>query len=115
MTGVKWVRLDTNIWGNPKILSLIREGKYRPVAVYLFGLAYSGGQGNEGFIPEIALKVIHGSRNDAQILTTFGLWEAVPGGWNVHDWHEYQASNDTLALRSKRAQAAAQARWNREQ
>lgn len=112
MTGVQWVRLDTAFPDNPKVLELVHAGHHRTVFVYVCGLAYSGAQGNEGWLPVSALVRIHGRKQDAARLVDSGLWEAHPGGWAIHDWLEYQPTNETIAIRTKRAQAAALVRWH---
>lgn len=111
MTGVKWVRLEASFPDNPKILELAYAGRHRAITVYVCGLAYSGAQGNEGWIPAPALARIHGRKTDATHLVNAGLWIPRPGGWEIHDWLDYQPTNDAIALRTKRARAAAETRW----
>ena len=55
MSGLKWVRLDTAFPDNQKVLHLVEDNAWRAIANYTFGLAYSGRQGNDGFIPKPAL------------------------------------------------------------
>lgn len=111
MTGVRWVRLEAGFPTNPKMLTLFTANRHRAVAVYMCGLAYSGSQGTDGWIPRAALPFLHARPTDAHHLETAGLWEPHDGGWVIHDWHDYQPTNDTIAARTHRARAAAQARW----
>lgn len=112
MTTLRWVRLDTGFPSNPKVLELAHQGRHRAIAVYLCGLAYAGSQGNEGWIPEYALPHIHGTKREARYLVDIGLWIARPRGWTIHDWLDYQPSNDVVRERTERAKAAALIRWN---
>lgn len=114
MTGLPWVRLDSGIARNHKILALLdmKDG-YRAVTSYVFGLGYSGEQGTNGFIPRNALPFIHARATEAQRLVQVGLWHADPGGWLINDWLEYQPSNEASIARSTRARAAAAARWGK--
>lgn len=109
-----WVRLDTGFPRNHKLLALLgtRDG-HRTALVYVCSLAYSGEQGTDGFIPREALALIHGRPVDAIRLVDVHLWLPEPGGWVIHDWMDYQPSTEEHHMRSKRARAAAAARWSK--
>ena len=115
MSTLAWVRLDTAMPRNQKVLALtaLKEG-HRAAFVYLCSLAYAGEQGTDGFIPYPALTMIHGRPVDANKLVDVGLWVPAPGGWSVHDWADYQQSNAETEKRTKRAKAMAEARWSKE-
>jgi hypothetical protein len=109
-----WVRLDSNIATNHKMLSLLAQKRHRAGLAYLFGLAYSGGHELDGYIPEAALPFLHATSSDASALVEVGMWEIAPGGWMVNSWNEFQVSNDENKKRRERAQKAAQKRWGGE-
>lgn len=106
-----WVRLDSNLATNHKILGLAADKKWQTIAVFCFGLGYSGGHGTAGFIPQTALPFIHANKRIAMDLCEAGLWVARPGGWEINDWAEYQPAHDEAAERSRKAKAAAEIRW----
>lgn len=106
-----WVRLDTSWPRNPKFLMLIEDRKWRAISVWTAGLAWSGEQGQSGFVPYFALPACHGTRKEAQELVEVGLWEPAEGGYQIHDWADHQPSNDEHEKRSQRARAAALKRW----
>ncbi len=108
-----WVRLDTQWPQNPKFLMLIEDKKWRAIAVYFAGLAWSGSQGQAGYIPRAALPMIHGTTKEATELAAVRLWIPAQGGWDINDWAEYQPTNEEHEKRSKRARDAANARWGR--
>lgn len=111
---LQWIRLDTSFPRNHKVLSLLaqRDG-HRTAFVYLCGLAYSGEQGTDGFIPQEALALIHGRPADSMRLVESRLWHTDPGGWLINDWADFQPSTEVTQLRQKKARAAAMARWDR--
>lgn len=110
--GLPWVRLDTQFSSNPKLLALLAEPNgYRAAFGYLCSLAYSGGQGTDGFVPVEALPFIHLRRTDAQRLVEHRLWITQPGGWLINGWDEKQESTEETKQRRVRAQAGAAARW----
>ena len=108
-----WVRLDTSLPRNPKILALIGEKDgYRAAFVYVCMLAYSGEQGTDGFVPREALPFLHARHADVTRLVTHNFVYPQPGGWLIHGWDEFQESSEETKIRRKRAQALAAARWN---
>lgn len=103
--GLPWVRLDTAFPHNPKLLSLLGEKDgYRAALVYVCGLAYSGAQGSDGYIPEAALPFIHARRADADRLVAYNFWQKSPGGWEINDWAEFQQSSEETQARKGRLQ-----------
>lgn len=110
-----WIRLDTSMPDNPKVLRLLamKEG-HRAAFVWCCSLAYAGKHGTDGLIEEFALARVNGRRVDAQRLVDVGLWEAVDGGWQIHAWAEFQESTGETQARSERARVAAQKRWAKE-
>jgi hypothetical protein len=108
-----WVRLDSNIASNHKILALLAERDgYRAAFAYVCALGYCGGHGTDGFIVTNALGFVHGTQNVTRLLTKYGLWIPAEGGWLINDWEEYQESTPETQKRRVRAQAGAAARAN---
>ncbi|SNR32805.1 hypothetical protein [Blastococcus mobilis] len=108
MAGLPWIRFDTDLPDNPKVLALIaRRGGQAAAFVYCCGLAYSGRHGTDGFIPAAALPRVHGRRADATALVAVGLWDETDDGWFIHGWDEYQqASSTSEVIRGKKREAS---------
>lgn len=109
-----WVRLDTAMPRNHKILDVIEQKDgYRAAFVYLAALSYSGEQGTAGFIPRSALPFIHARAVDVTKLVAARLFVLSPdgGGWDIHDWAEFQPTTEEHLKRSNRARNAAAVRW----
>lgn len=115
MAGLKWIRIDTQMFENPKLLHLKEDKQYRAIVVHLEGMSYSGRHALDGFIPKAALRIIGANTADANRLVRAGLWDPAPGGWRIHAWEEYQLSTDDMQARRERAQKGAAARWKREE
>lgn len=114
MAGLKWIRIDTQMFENPKLLYLKEDKKYRAIVVHLEGMTYSGRHALAGYIPKAALRIIGATTADAKHLVEAGLWDIAPGGWLIHDWAEHQLSADDMEKRRDRAQKGAAARWKRD-
>lgn len=114
MSGLPWIRFDTSLPDNPKILNLVEERDGRAAGfVYCCGLAYSGKHGTDGFIPGSALPRINGRPADPGRLVSTELWLPVAGGWQINGWADKQESTDETQARRERAQKAAAARWEK--
>lgn len=114
--GLPWVRLDTSMPDNPKILRLLdeREGE-RAAFVWICCLTYSGKHGTDGFIPRGAAPFVHGRSTDFARLVHVEALKVVPGGWEIPGWDEFQESNDDTKRRSDRARYAAAVRWSKDE
>jgi hypothetical protein len=102
--GLPWVRLDTQMPHNPKIVELVAAKKHRAAFIYIASIAYAGGHGTDGYIPEHSLFLIHATKTDAKDLVTVGLWIPAPAGWCINGWDEFQVSDDAARQRRERAQ-----------
>ena len=132
-----WVRLDTAMPDNPKIIDLCDTGDAGMAAAFVWvcSLAYAGKHSTEGFIPRGMLARLNGRAKHAKLLVDHRLWDDLPPkGWRIHSWDEYngmvidfdtafplqarsnggkaRAANMTPEERSASASKAAQARWN---
>jgi hypothetical protein len=114
--GLPWIRLDTSMPDNPKILRLLdyRDG-HRAAFVWLCCLTYSGKHGTDGFIPKNAGPFVHGKSTDFARLVAVEALKVVPGGWEIPGWGEFQESSDASKLRRERAQRAAAIRWSKDE
>jgi hypothetical protein len=106
-----WVRLDTAFPTNPKVLQLAEDKKWQAITVYVAGLAYSGAQGTDGFLPSTCLPFLHGTRRTASDLVSVGLWKGCPGGWDINGWIEFQPTSNEHEERRRKAKVAAEIRW----
>lgn len=98
-----WVRLDDQFPDHPKI------DQAGPLAgwLYVCGLAYCNRQLTDGFIPKATmprLSAVAQPAKHARALVNAGLWDEVDGGWQVHDYLQFQPSRESvLAEREKAA------------
>lgn len=112
MSGLPWVRLDTNIWHHDKVFDLLAERDgYRAFTVYVCSLAYSGGTGTDGLITKRAVPTIYGTKRTTDLLVLHGLWIGDPAGkgWRVKNWDTRQE----LAVVAESKRAAKQAAANK--
>jgi hypothetical protein len=105
---VTWVRLDDSAPLHPKLLAAGPEAAWLWVA----GLAYANRHTTNGVIPPQALTALYPSdqwprarlAKLATTLVTAGLWTVrEAGGWEVHDYAQYQAEAMRDAVAQRRA------------
>jgi hypothetical protein len=100
ITAVSWVKIDDGAPDHPKQLAAGAEACW----LWVCGLAYCNRQTKRnGFIPEqkvIALFPCRNAQKLADRLVEVGLWEAVEGGYLVHDYAEFQPSENLRAARA---------------
>ena len=109
-----WVRLDTSMPDNPKILGLLTERDgHRAAFVWICCMAYAGKHGTDGFIPREAVSRVNGRNTDMTLLVRHSALKELAGGWEICGWDEFQLSDDAAVKRREKAQKAAAARWSK--
>lgn len=109
---VPWVKLDDHFAQHPKVAA---AGPLA-MAMQVAGLSYCNRELTDGFIPRSVARTLIDCDPEAGITVTcqwiidrlmsFEMWEAVEGGYRIHDYHDYQPTKEeALALREKRAEA----------
>lgn len=126
-----WVRIDDRFTENPKVLT---AGPLA-IAMQVAGLCYCNRELTDGFIPRSKARSLldwefvrdekifqigvasgmAGSDVDCQcvidILVDAGMWEVVDGGYQIHDYEDYQPSKaQVLAERESSARRQAEFR-----
>src|SRR3989442_1137875 len=87
-----WVKLDDSFAEHPKILAL-SDAAFR---LHVRALCYCGRYLTDGLIPR---SFVGGSRAWRELLAA-GLWDThAEGGWQIHDWLDYQPTRDAVTQR----------------
>lgn len=109
-----WVRLDTAMPDNPKILHLIDSHKEGMAAAFAWvcSIAYCGKVGTDGFLSRSALSRTNAKPIHARLLAEHGFWIPDGGGWTVHDYLDYNPTTEDIQRRSEKARDAAARRWH---
>lgn len=76
--------------------------------------SWSMQQLTDGFIPNQIVAALGATTADAAALVSARLWDAAPGGFQFHDWAEYQPTREqVLAERADAAERMRRVRANR--
>ena len=87
-----YFKVDDGLAFHPKMMRLSANA----VRAWLFAGTWCGRYLTDGFLPDDALSVVKGSAEIADELVAAGLWDEVDGGYQFHDWCEYQYSKDQI-------------------
>jgi hypothetical protein len=93
---MSWAKIDDGWWCHRKTMGL----PLASAGLYALALSWSCAQ-RSPIVPTTFLPMVGGTDADASPLVERGSWHVVDGGWEIHDWAEYQE----LSVSEKRAEA----------
>ncbi len=108
-----WIRIDDRLANHPKIFAAARllgrnwrgAGPSLVLGWYVASLSHCNCNLTDGFIANEYVEKSKHVANPlllADIMVRVGLWEVVPGGWRIHDYHHYNLhADEVLAKREK--------------
>ena len=100
-----WTKIDDQFYDHPKVVAAGPLG----IALFVCGLSYCSRHLTDGFISTIQVRRlidIDDPRVIAEKLIAVGLWERRDGGYQVHDYLDYNPSRARIeATRRARAEA----------
>lgn len=106
-----WIKVYNSLPTHPKI---IRAGD-RAAWLFVCGLCYCNEHLTDGYIDAAVLQIlapgVRSVEKLASALVSSGLWEQVEGGWQVHEYREFQRS--ASEVREQRAKATERKRRSR--
>ena len=110
-----WVRIDEQFYNHPKLAAL---GAYMLpcVGLHLLALCYCNTYLTDGLVPSGQIPRLAGDLREllpdgqpwglVDRLVAAGLWEPAEGGYQIHDFLDYNPSRKEVeVLRQERAQA----------
>lgn len=114
-----WFRMDSNWFTHDKVLDLLADPspkRAEAVVSWVASVGWSAGHGTDGRIPASALRHIHGSKQTADLLVKYRLWEPATGAWQIHNFQKYQQLSDQVFLvrqeKSKSGAYGGHVRWH---
>jgi len=97
-----WAKIDDKFPRHPKVLiaagDLGRFGHARVVDVALQGKCYAAEHLTDGFIPREAVRSFIDPHpfEVAAVLVKVALWHEAEGGYQIHDWADYNPSAEAI-------------------
>jgi hypothetical protein len=98
-----WIKVDDLFIDHPKVIvaeALITPfGHARVIAMWLHTMAYTNRHLTDGFIPQIITETVRSETDSASVvraLVAAGLWHEAPGGYRIHDYHDFNPSAEDV-------------------
>lgn len=93
-----WFRLDDSFHSHPKVIAAGNEA----VGLYVRCGTYAAQHLTDGFVSK-SIVTLYGAESLAARLVETGLWHRTRGGWNIHDYLDYNPSRETVEKERKAA------------
>lgn len=104
-----WVKLDDQLHAHPKAARAWALCD-ASLGLHMLAMSYSGCFDTHGLVDEVfvAGKIPGAARRRKAVdaLVTAGLWKPVDGGWQIHDWTDYNGDAETREAARKAKQEA---------
>jgi len=94
-----WAKLDDALLDHRKLIeagrALGKDGRAKALGLYSGGLLYSQKHLTDGVLTREVVEAVFGGDflakpiEGARAMVKAGLWEAVEGGFRVHDYHDH--------------------------
>lgn len=97
-----WFKVDDSFHSHPKVLAT------EPAALGLWVVAGAWSSSNltDGFVPDYVLtRLLPDALKLAEKLKTSGLWHRKKGGYQFHDWGDYNPSKDEVEAERQAARS----------
>ncbi len=103
-----WFKVDDHFWSHPKISDLSNDA----ISLWVRAGSYSAQHLTDGFIPDaVVRRQLWSDKSAAEELAESGLWVVAEGGFQFHDWLQYQpTAADTLSKREAARERVRKAR-----
>ena len=86
-----WFNVHDHMWAHPKFIVLSAEA----TRLWVRAGAWCSGQLTDGYIPHAVLPLL-GKRQAAVELVKHRLWEVTDGGYQFHDWADWQRTREQV-------------------
>lgn|SRR5215472_1303655 len=93
-----WFRLDDSFHSHPKVIAAGNEA----VGLYVRCGTYAAEHLTDGFVGR-SIVLLYGSEALAARLVEARLWNRARGGWNIHDYLDYNPSREAVEKERKAA------------
>lgn len=96
-----WFQIDDRLWAHPKFLGL----PDRALALWVKAGAWCASHLTDGFVPDKVLPLLGAKQPAVNDLLRHGLWLKVDGGYQFHDWLDWQRSREQVEADREKARS----------
>lgn len=108
-----YIKVDQSLADHPRCIRIDARYFYGALGLHVSGIGWCDRMRTDGFIPaDIMPRLGKGSYKPLVTqLVSVGLWDEVEGGYQIHDYLDWQNSAEYMAERSESAKQSASHRW----
>lgn len=106
-----WVKIDDRFHSHRKV----RQAGLEATGLHVRALSYSAAEDLEGHVETAWVTEAAGKRAAKLVaaLVDAGLWEPNGNGWVIHDYLDFNPTNEERAKKAADAKRAADKRWGK--
>lgn len=105
-----WGRLDDSLYDHPKLDLLAPDHRLEGVGLWAVSISWSNRYLTDGLVPTRQVERLGGSIALADELVVAGLFDSVPTGYAIHDFHDFNDTK-TEVLERREKEAKRKAEW----
>jgi hypothetical protein len=91
-----WFRMDDSFPSHPKVLGIPRRDRLAAIGLWTLAGGWCAKQLTDGYLAEHMVDEIGGTQKAAATLVEVGLWDIVEGGYQFHDWNDYNPTREEV-------------------
>lgn len=100
---MSWFKIDDGFADHPKVVGLQdHDGWKGALALWTLAGSWCSRQLTDGHVPAGIVRRLGCSREDAALLVEAGLWLEVEGGYQYHDWGDYNPTRASVEERREK-------------
>lgn len=111
-----WGRVDDHHYRHPKVTELDESLRKGCLALFWLAISWCNDHLTDGRVPHGAVRLLGGDVAEADELVRVGMWEYATGGYQVHDFLDFNKSKAQVdaekVQRRLAGSAGARARWH---
>jgi hypothetical protein len=111
-----WGRIDDGHWRHRKVAALDDDLRKGCVCLFWLAVSWANDQGTDGRVSLTGLRQLDGTAAEADELVRVGLWERDGRAYRIHDFLDFNKSQEQIAAdkaqRTAAGAAGAAARWH---
>lgn len=94
--------VDDRLPFHRKLAIIPKRMKTRCMGLWLLSGCWAKGSLSGGFVPRGQIEILGGTKAEAEWLVTATFWECVEGGYQFHDWADWQETIEELEHKRER-------------
>ena len=91
-----WFKMDDSFPSHPKVLGIPRRDRLAAVGLWTLAGGWCAKQLTDGYLAAHMVEEIGASPRLASTLVEVGLWEVSEGGFQFHDWADYNPTREEV-------------------